>query len=70
MHRDIKGGNVMLDANYNVKVIDFGEAKRINEIKKLQNNAVIDGENFADEDDMERKDSLHTAIQVPKRYQI
>ena len=30
----------MLDANYNIKVIDFGEAKRTDEIKKLQNNVV------------------------------
>ena len=64
MHRDIKGGNVMLDSNYNIKIIDFGEAKRINEIQLLQNNTIIDGDggDFADEDEIERKDSLHTAI--------
>lgn len=31
MHRDLKPMNVMLDDNYNVKLIDFGDAKRINE---------------------------------------
>lgn len=28
-HRDIKPGNIMLDENYNMKLIDFGEAKVI-----------------------------------------
>ena len=31
MHRDLKPQNIMLDSNYNVKVIDFGDARRINE---------------------------------------
>lgn len=31
MHRDLQPQNIMLDANYNVKVIDFGEARRLNE---------------------------------------
>lgn len=31
MHRDMKPMNVMLDADYNVKLIDFGDAKKINE---------------------------------------
>ena len=31
MHRDLKPMNVMLDAHYNVKLIDFGDAKKINE---------------------------------------
>lgn len=31
MHRDLKPMNVMLDDNYNVKLIDFGDAKKVNE---------------------------------------
>ena len=31
MHRDLKPQNIMLDDNYNVKVIDFGDARRVNE---------------------------------------
>jgi 3-phosphoinositide dependent protein kinase-1 len=31
MHRDLKPQNIMLDENYNVKVIDFGDARKINE---------------------------------------
>lgn len=27
MHRDLKPGNIMLDVNYNIKIIDFGDAK-------------------------------------------
>jgi serine/threonine protein kinase len=27
MHRDLKPGNIMLDENYNIKIIDFGDAK-------------------------------------------
>jgi serine/threonine protein kinase len=31
MHRDLKPLNIMLDDNYNIKIIDFGDAKDINE---------------------------------------
>lgn len=31
MHRDLKPQNIMLDDYYNVKVIDFGDARRVNE---------------------------------------
>ena len=31
MHRDLKPGNIMLDSNFNIKIIDFGDAKRMNE---------------------------------------
>ena len=31
MHRDLKPLNIMLDKHYNVKVIDFGDARKLNE---------------------------------------
>ena len=31
MHRDLKPQNIMLDENYNMKVIDFGDARLVNE---------------------------------------
>lgn len=31
MHRDLKPLNIMIDKHYNVKVIDFGDARRVNE---------------------------------------
>lgn len=31
MHRDLKPQNIMLDENYYIKVIDFGDAKKENE---------------------------------------
>ena len=32
MHRDLKPQNIMLDQDYNIKVIDFGEAKKPNNL--------------------------------------
>lgn len=34
-HRDIKPGNIMLDENYNMKLIDFGEAKVVDKYDDL-----------------------------------
>jgi serine/threonine protein kinase len=31
MHRDMKPQNIMLDENFNVKIIDFGDARKIDE---------------------------------------
>jgi serine/threonine protein kinase len=33
MHRDLKPLNIMLDDNYNIKLIDFGDAKDVNEVE-------------------------------------
>ena len=31
MHRDLKPYNLMLDENFNIKFIDFGDARKVNE---------------------------------------
>ena len=31
MHRDLKPQNIMMDENYNVKIIDFGDARKVDE---------------------------------------
>jgi serine/threonine protein kinase len=31
MHRDLKPQNLLLDDNYNIKFIDFGDSKKENE---------------------------------------
>lgn len=31
MHRDLKPQNIMLDTNYNLKIIDFGDARKVYE---------------------------------------
>lgn len=38
VHRDLKPGNLMLDKNFHIKLIDFGECKQLEEkdIKKAR----------------------------------
>ena len=36
MHRDMKPQNIMLDSDYNVKIIDFGDARYVNEEPEAQ----------------------------------
>ena len=31
MHRDLKPKNLMLDENFNIKFIDFGDARKVHE---------------------------------------
>jgi len=31
MHRDLKPLNMMLDENYNIKLIDFGDARKVDD---------------------------------------
>ena len=31
MHRDLKPQNIMLDENFNIKIIDFGDARKVHE---------------------------------------
>jgi 3-phosphoinositide dependent protein kinase-1 len=31
MHRDMKPQNIMLDESYNIKIIDFGDARKVDE---------------------------------------
>lgn len=64
MHRDLKPGNIMIDSFFNIKVIDFGDAKKeekappekVEEAPKVKNTSSNDksteeGGDFAFEDD-------------------
>jgi serine/threonine protein kinase len=31
MHRDLKPGNIMMDDHFNIKIIDFGDAKKVSD---------------------------------------
>lgn len=55
MHRDMKTQNIMLDENYNIKIIDFGEAKKLSKDKSNDY-----GFNFKDvnNSEKERKDTF------------
>ena len=44
MHRDMKPQNIMLDQDYNVKIIDFGDARYVNEEPEAQEDEVAEGE--------------------------
>ena len=45
MHRDLKPQNIMLDDYYNCKVIDFGDARRVNEELDEEDGDGADGAN-------------------------
>lgn len=44
MHRDMKPQNIMLDQDYNVKIIDFGDARKVDEEANAQEEEPQDGE--------------------------
>lgn len=69
MHRDLKPLNVMLDENFNLKLIDFGDAKIIEQdvieeeqgsTSELEESDLDDDEDdgfeFGNSDDEEKKD--------------
>ena len=42
MHRDLKPHNIMLDEHFNIKVIDFGDAKKIDEDRSDEEESEFD----------------------------
>ena len=51
MHRDLKPQNLLLDDNFNIKFIDFGDAKKENEppFEDEENNEAVSDTNDPDE---------------------
>jgi serine/threonine protein kinase len=55
MHRDLKTQNIMLDENFNIKIIDFGEAKKLAADKNNNYSFQI---NAKDDFEKDRKDTF------------
>ena len=55
MHRDLKPGNIMIDEHYNIKIIDFGDAKRVcdetSSVRKSMINTIVEEQKVDDLDD-------------------
>lgn len=62
MHRDLKPQNIMLDENFNVKVIDFGDARKVDEPTDDDEDEepaeLNDDSRFAEGPDMHRRDTF------------
>ena len=43
MHRDLKPGNIMLDEMFNLKIIDFGDAKKVQEEEEKMDRSTVAG---------------------------
>jgi len=43
MHRDLKPQNIMLDENFNMKIIDFGDARKVNEPSEDDDEGMANG---------------------------
>ena len=61
MHRDLKPQNIMLDENFNVKVIDFGDARKVDEPLDEDEEEPVeldDDKRFAEGPDLNRRDTF------------